>query len=437
VRASALVIALAAGCGSRGAPSSHVIVNAFGGDRAEPGALVIAHSPDGQLIDEAAADAVGRAEVGVDADSLVSVVFPGTITNITPVISVITTMPPADGSELSIHGPNHSSAPPLIVGVLTVDAPNLNTATYFDVRLGCTTVRVTKLPATVDVSGCNMGSDQNLDVLVRGYHDLGGDPPAPQLDGYGAGRVPMVNGVASFTVPSWETGGTAVAVTLDGVTPYLDWVMHVDGLDFISEPVATQPHLYTGLVVDATSITATVPAENGARITTREVTGAPASLAFATADFLPTLTSRPTIVSTSPATISWAATDIAADALNLHATWDVTAAVSPAGRSESGQHSGDVVPPGPHRVVWDAVLPPSAAGVTLPVLGDDIGAAIEPAQGIVAIDVLLRAIDGSAQEGFAGVLAAGIRAEETIQASTIVPRPVDGEVRVAHTIGGP
>ncbi|HSD86610.1 MAG TPA: hypothetical protein VLB44_03820, partial [Kofleriaceae bacterium] len=195
--------------------------------------------------------------------------------------------------------------------------------------------------------------------------------------------------------------------------------------DFISEPVATQPHLYTGLAVDATSITATIPAENGARITTREVTGAPASLAFATADFLPTLASRPMIASTSPATISWAATDIAADALNLHATWDVTAAVS------------GIVPPGPHRVVWDAVLPTSAVGVTLPVLGDDIGAAIEPAQGIIAIDVLLRAIDGSAQAGFAGVLAAGIHAEETIQASTIVPRPGDGEVRVAHTIGGP
>src|SRR6478672_8181426 len=94
----------AAACGSRG-PSSHVIIDAFAGTTAEPGALVVAHDPAGNLVDVQVADATGRAQVGIDDDSLVSVLFPAGITPTTPHISVITTVPPTDGSELFVYGP--------------------------------------------------------------------------------------------------------------------------------------------------------------------------------------------------------------------------------------------------------------------------------------------------------------------------------------------
>ena len=76
--------------------------------------------------------------------------FPAGISPDTPHISVITTVPPTDGSELSSTVPKSSTTPPLVVGVLDLDGPNLNAADYFDVTLGCATVRVTKLPATIN-----------------------------------------------------------------------------------------------------------------------------------------------------------------------------------------------------------------------------------------------------------------------------------------------
>ncbi|HEY5946685.1 MAG TPA: hypothetical protein VIV40_14380 [Kofleriaceae bacterium] len=414
-----LGLVLLAGCRSSGGGGSRsVIVNAFGGDRVEPGATVIGHSPDGEVIDQTNADAVGRASIGVDDDSLISVVFPGNLGELTPVISVISI--PAQGDELSIYGPPRSGTPPLIVGVLQVDGPNLTAATYFDIQIGCATVRVPKLPAALDVGACSMGSDTKLDVLVAGYHDLGGDPPAPQLDGYAAARVTMTNGIATLSIPSWQTTGTTVPVTLDGVTPLVEVELISDGLSFGAQQATDHATLWSGLTVDATRITASLPGVNAARVTTREVTGAPTTIAFAASDFLPPIDVTTALATQTPTTFTWDAAAIG-DAVNLHATWSVGSGVLP-------------VVPGPHRVIWDAVLPPDASGVTLPAFGDDLAPAITP-QAIVPIDVLVRYVDSDLHEGFAALLAAGVHAEETLQASTVAPRPSDGELRVSHAIG--
>ena len=78
--------------------------------------------------------------------------------------------------------------------------------------------------------------------------------------------------------------------------------------------------------------------------------------------------------------------------MNVHATWSVGPAVS------------GVVPPGPHLVLWEAVLPTTATSVTLPILGDDIiGEPITP-DSIIASDVLLRHIESPDVDGFAALL---------------------------------
>lgn len=408
MRASTLVaLALVAGCRSGNGHAGSVIVDVFAGDRVAPDVTVVSHTPSGQLVDFTTADPAGRADIDVDADSLVSVIFPAQIAASTPVISVITTVPPTDHSELAVHGPVDSRSPPLVVGILRLDGPALAGATYFDVTLGCTTVRVASLPATIDVASCNMGTDQNLDILVRGYHDIGGDPPAPILDGYGAGRVAMTDGVAMLAVTAWETTGAPVAIS--GLPASLDWTMHVDGLDFVDEPMGATSHAYTGLQVDSTSVHAAMPSAHGAVITTTTSSGVPTSVVLAADDFLPPLDVVPAMPTLMHA--EWGASPSGGDALNLHASWTNV-----------------------QRVVWDAILPPDATSVTLPDLGGDYGAAINPTS-ILPTDIVLRAIDSSALDGFAAVRAAGIRAEETLQVSPIVDETVGGQVRVAQSIG--
>lgn len=407
-----VLVALIAGCrSSSGGGSRTVIVNAFGGDRVEPGATVIGHAPDGQVIDQTTADAVGRAEVGVDDDSFVSVVFPASAGALTPVISVITVpVPDPGGTEITVHGPPRGNVPPLIVGVLRVDAPPLAGADYYDIRLGCVSARVTGLPASLDVGACSMGSDTALDVLVTGHHDVGGDPPAPVLDGYAAGRVMMTNGLAMLDIAAWQTGSASVPVMLDGVTPAITLTLLCDGLTMTEQVIADHGTLWTGLAVDGARITAALPGSNTAQVTTREVAGAPDAIAFAAADFLPAVAVSAAIEQLAPTAITWDASPIG-DAVNLRATWR-----------------------GGPRVVWDAVLPPDASRATLPDLGGELGALIAPTT-IEPVDVLVRHVDSAAHDGFAALVAAGIHAEETLQASTIAPRPASGDIRVSHAIG--
>ena len=83
--------------------------------------------------------------------------------------------------------------------------------------------------------------------------------------------------------------------------------------------------------------------------------------------------------------------------------------------------------------MWDAAVPPELTQVSLPKLTGDLGSACRGTP--ETTDLLLRRLDSSEFADFAAVQAAGIHAEDTIQASTIVPRPIGGQVRIAHTIG--
>jgi len=412
-------IALLAACRSSGGGGSRTVtVNTFAGDQPEPGVTVIGHAPNGEVIDQTNADAVGLASVGVDDDSLVTAIFPGNLGALTPVISVITV--PAPDAEVSIHGPTRNNAPPLIVGALQVDGPNLNTADYFDIRIGCATTRVTRLPADMDVGACSMGTDTKLDVLVAGYHDVSG---TSVLDGYGTGRVTMTNGLASLNVPAWQTTRASVPITLDGVAPLVEVELLSDGLSFGREQAIDRALLWTGLVVDASRITASLAGIDAARITTREATGAPTAIAFDTTNFLPPVSKSAALETLDPATITWDANPIG-DAVNLRATWE----------AGGGVRGAPAVPTGPHRVIWDAVLPPDATRATLPALDGELASAIAPTT-IMPVDVVLRYIDSAAYSDFAGLYAVGIYAGDTLQASTIAPRPPDGELRVSHAIG--
>jgi hypothetical protein len=419
-RALVLAALVAAGCRSSSSNGSRTVtVSAFAGDTAEPGVTVVSSAPDGTIVDETVADAVGRAAIGADDDSLVSVIFPGTITEITPAISVVSVAVAADA--MSVDGPGHGPAP-LLVGGLQVDGANLNTAAYFDVQIGCATVRVTKLPAAIDVGACSMGTDTSLDVLVAGYHDAG-TPPAPVLDGYAAGRVAMVNGLATYTATQWLTTTTSVPVTLDGVMPSLQLELLSDGLSFGGQPVTDHGTAWTGLVVDASRITATLPGTASARVTTRNVAGVPASISFTANDFLAPVALSTAIAHLAPTLVTWAPAAVG-DAVNLHATWEIDPAL----------RGAPAVPIGPHRVIWDAVLPPDAAGATLPLLDGDLGTAVEP-QSIDPANLVLRYVESPTHDGFAALLAAGVHAENTDGPSTIVPRPASGDLRVSETLG--
>ncbi|HEY5924244.1 MAG TPA: hypothetical protein VIV11_21350 [Kofleriaceae bacterium] len=411
-----LATALCAACRSSGGGggSRQVVVTAFGGDRPEPGVTVIGHSPNGEVIDQTTADAVGHASVGVDGDSLISVIFPGNLSELTPVISIVTFAAPE--AEIAIYGPPRSGPPPLVVGVLQVDGPNLTGADYFDIRIGCATVRATQLPASLDVGACSMGSDTKLDVLVGGYHDLGGDPPAPVLDGYAAGRVMMTNGLATLDIAAWQTTGANVPVTLDGVAPAsMQMELLSDGLSFDAQPVTDHGTLWTGLVIDATRITAALPGIDAARVTTRELTGAPTAIAFSADNFLAPISVSAELTTLSPASLRWDPTPMG-DAVNLHATWE---------------NGGSLVP---RRVVWEVVLPPDVETAILPALEGELGTMIAPIT-ITPIDVLVRYVDSEHHDGFATLQAAGIHAEDTRAANTIAPRPADGEIRISHAIG--
>lgn len=421
MRLAALVLFVAACRDGSGGGARTVDVVAYAGPRAEPGATVIAHTASGAVIDRAMADAVGHATLGVDDGAFVSVVFPGTITSITPVVSAVTTLAPPSDVELAIHGPARN-APPLVVGVLEVNGPPLPGAEYFEIDVGCVSVRTTKLPEYIDIGTCSMGSDQDLDVLVRGYHLVSNDPPAPVFDGYAAGRARMANGRAVLDLPAWQTSGTPVPVTLDGVSPLIGWTLYADGVPFVGELIMGNAFVYANLAVDATHVQASIAGVGSARITDRYVAGAPQAIAFSAADFLPAFDTSTEIVRTLPFALRWDAASAAEiDAINLRATWQ-------------GGGQSQVVP-GNHVVIWDAVLPPASTGVTLPALDDDLGATLAGADRIVQIDIVLRQLDSSELDGFAALQNAGIHAGDTVQASTIVPRPTSGQVRVAHAIG--
>jgi hypothetical protein len=309
-------------------------------------------------------------------------VFPGIISDLTPDITLLTA-PLSDG--MTLVGPEHAGTPPIIVGGLQMKPKNIQ-ADGFDIQLGCTTVHVPTMPAVVDVGARCMGSDQMLDVLITATQ--GGTPV-----GYAAGRVPMVDGMAEFDPPSWETTYDSLPVTVMHSGATVTWALVSDGLPFVSS-LGDIPKglMFDGIIVDA-------DVSQGAQHTTRWIPMTPAMVSITDADFLAP------IETSLAAGYSWTAANLG-DAVDLHAAWDTDAGARPA------------VPTGPHHVTWDAVLPPDATSVAFP----PVGVVNAPA----APDLALRYVDSSLLDGFPAM---------EIHADTIVPPVVDGQIEITQATG--
>lgn len=373
-----VALAVLAACGGHSGPSHHGTVTAMAGATPEPGAAVISHTVDGTKLDETTTDAVGAADIGYEPGALVSVMFPGTITDTTPAISIVTA-PFSDG--MTVVGPGGDTGPVTVVGGLQMK-PKAIQADGFDIQLGCVTFHVASMPAVVDVGARCMGSDTMLDVLITATN-------AGVEVGHAAGRVAMVDGMAEFDPPAWDTSYTMIPVTAAGGAT-VTWSLVADGLPFTT-PAGSVP---AGLMFDRIVVDADIA--SGARHTTRYLATPPASLDFADADFLPALTA------TLADGYTWTPMALG-DAVDLRADWDIATAIA-------------VVPPGPHHVTWNAVLPPDASTVAFPPVG------FTP----MTPDLVLRYVDSSALTAFPAT---------EIHADTSVPPLADGQIRITQAAG--
>lgn len=361
-----LLAAALAACGSSGSGPTAVVV-AMAGTEPAAGVTVLSHAQDGTAIDRQNADATGHATIVTDAGGYASVIFPATLEPSTTNIAVITAPIPVSG-ELDVTGPPRERSP-VVVGALAITAPPLAADAGYDVDLGCVTVALPALPATIDVTAACLGSDANLDVLVRGYHSPGDAMPL-EVMGYSAARVPLVAGVANLDIAAWDTTGPTIPVTLDGVTPTLALEVTADGLAFPTLPVTDHATLWNGLAVDATRVTANLGFATLGAITTRTQAGAPAAITFGAGDFLPELASTVLLDDRATVAIRWSAIGFAADSLDLHVTWT----------------------PGP-SITWDVLLPPDADHARFPALDADLaGAIVLPSSPAIDIASDLRAI---------------------------------------------
>lgn len=378
------LVALAACGGGNSGPSQVVNITAMAGDQPEGGAIVVSHTLEGAQLDETNADAVGRAQIGYEPGALVSVVFPGVITDVTPDITVVTA-PLTDG--MTVVGPEHDDTPAIIVGGLQMKPKNI-AADHFDIQIGCTTVGVATMPAVVDVGARCMGSDQTLDVLITASQ--GGTTV-----GYAAGRVQMINGMAEFDPPRWETTYDSVPATVMHDGAIVTWSLVTDGLPFTA-PFGQIP---TGLMYDQIIVDADVSQGMGSQHTTFWYSMPPDSFSVTDADFLP-----PIDVSLAPS-YTWTPSNLG-DAVDLRVEWDT-----------EGSGVAPSIPPGPRHVTWHAVLPPDASTVGVPPVGLD-----NPTTPVFA----LRYVDSSVTDGFPAM---------EIHADTIVPPVVDGQIKITQAIG--
>ena len=372
----------------------------------EPGATVISQTVEGDILDQQVTDGAGRAQVQYQPGALVTAVF-----HRSAGYHVITAPALATG-ELAIHGPPPDQAPilsnSLVLTAVPIDADSIT------VDMGCTTAIVTSFPKTLDVPAQCLGSDPNLDVLVRATI---GDA----VVGYAAGRLPSdQDSVAMLDIPAWTTMYTTIPVTENdlGATIELDEVS--DGFVFTTPSAANTPstpstsdvvNAWTGLVADTAQVRAQVGPSIAAQTTTQFTAGLPASVAFTAADFLPAATT--TVALRDRATLSFGWTALAAgDLTNLHATW--TPAADP--------------------ITWDVVLAPDADHIAFPQLDPDLSGVLATPAGDVTLTTNLRAIDGPDTTDFASVQAAGLWLLTTT-APTIVPPPTTGEIRETN-VGG-
>jgi hypothetical protein len=393
----ALFALVLASCGSSNqGPTTDVLLLA-GEIPVEPGATVISHTLEGDVLDQQVTDGAGEAQVQFQAGALITAVF-----HRSAGYHVITTPALATG-QLAIHGPPPDQAPilsnSLVLTAVPIDADSIT------VDMGCTTAIVTSFPKTLDVPAQCLGSDPNLDVLVRATI---GDA----VVGYFAARVPPdQDDVGMLDIPAWNTTFTTIPVIQNdlGATIELDEVS--DGFVFTTPGASDVANTWTGLVADEAQVRAQVGPSIAAQTTTQFTAGLPASVAFTAADFLPAATT--TVALRDRATLSFGWTALAAgDLTNFHATW--TPAADP--------------------ITWDVVLAPDADHIAFPQLASDLSGVLPTPVGDVTLTTDLRAIDGPDTTDFASVQAAGLWLLTTT-APTIVPPPVSGEIRETN-VGG-
>jgi hypothetical protein len=328
-----------------------------------------------------------------------------------PTTTVIaTTSAPASG-ELTIHGPG-KPPPALVAGGITIMPDEPLAADSYELDLGCVVVTVASMPASSDVPAACLGTDANLDVLVRGYVGTGA---AKQLVGFAAGRVLLNNTVGIFEPPTWTTMTTSVPVMIDPtIDPVLDWTLYADTLPFdVDAPVDGSGELYPGLMVDRIVLDATIAGDGTAQQMMRELPAMPDSVTVGPADFLARIASGISVDDPSQVTIHWdEAGPPGADLVHARVAWS----------TQDADDDGSAAP-----VIWDVVLAPGADALGFP---DTDGAVDLPADD-APITTLLRFIDSTGVADFPSVQTAGIYATSSTDAPSPIVDPTAAELRLS------
>jgi len=402
---SLVFAALLAGCSNAPAPpSTTATVIALGGEAPEGGVTVVSHDAAGSILDQQTADATGTATIGVTDGALITVVFPGQLVATATTLSVITTLAPAAGATITIHGPADPNVA-VVAGALTVAPTSSIPAAAYAIELGCNAIATTTLPDTVTVIAPCEGSDTIVDALVLAY-----DSSTPQqVIGYVAGQADLSSGDAMLTPATWSTTGTEVPVTLTGVAPSLDWAQLVDGLAYAQGPLGATGMLYDGLAVDAAVVHATV----GSVVTTLDIAGAPTAINFSTTDFpLPAITPSLALGDLPTLALTWTAPTFTAAASDVQLAWQ-----------------------GPmQNIVWDIVLPTDLTAIAFPQISTEAGSlftAPSDASMLAANHTIVASTD---VPDFGSLAAAGLYVESIFQ-SVIVPTPSSGEIFTTSAAG--
>ena len=396
MRRALFAVILSACGGDASGPTTNVLLLA-GEIPVEPGATVISHTLEGDVLDQQLTDGAGQATLQFQTGALVTAVF-----HRDAGYRVITTPALATG-QLAIHGPPPDQAPILSNSLVLTAVPIA--ADSIAVDMGCTVATVTSFPKTLDVRAQCLGTDSNLDVLVRATT---GDA----VVGYAAARLPTdQDGVAMLDIPAWTTDYTTIPVTANDLGATIALTEISDGFAFATPSASDVANTWTGLVADASQVRAQVGPATAAQTTTRMTAGLPASIAFTAADFLPAATTTVALRDRTKLAFGWTAL-AAGDLTSFHATW--TPAADP--------------------ITWDVVLAPDADRIAFPQLDPDLSATLAPPVDDSALTTDLRAVDGPDTTDFASVQAAGLWLLTTT-APTIVPPPSSGEIRETN-VGG-
>jgi hypothetical protein len=405
----AVLVVVAGGCavddGNYDAPNYDATIVAREGNAPGSGLSVISHATNGEIIDQTATGPDGLASLEVEAGGFVTVMFwwrpRGAAADAPPGPAMpsyaVTTVAPAAGNQLVIHGPLRATQTVIGTLALSVDEPIV--ADHYFVDLGCTRTTVAMLPATVDLTASCLGTDSKLDVIVQAVDTT------PSVVGYFAGEADFVNGTAQLAVPQWQTASTPVQLTLQGVDPIVRIAARHDGLELGDHVIhaASRQHdspQWNGLAIDGVTIRAFLLSDGttGTQVgeMVRELPGLPSEIVLGPEDF-PSW-SRPfggcSFVVGSQFSVSWVA---APDGVDL---------------TYCSSALGDIS--------WNLVLPPGAGTITLP-------SAIDSSQRMY--EVMTRYFDATEAGGFAQATALGLHLETTGPFTNRIIVPGTGAVR--------